>query len=134
MVVDILCDTKSNRSCPDDSDALQVRIGTGDVLYAGTDSQVSVVLRIENGVICQVLDLNNSSNDRERHIFDEYEICCSKEFNQDDGLTIAAFAQLPKGNFVPFISDDWFIEPIEVHKNKKTSLRILFSYLDIIFK
>ncbi|CAF2633002.1 unnamed protein product [Rotaria sp. Silwood2] len=106
MIADVLCDTKSSKSCPNDSDALQVKIETGDVLYAVTDSQVTILLHSGNGVICQVLNLDNSDNDRERYSIDEHEICCSKDFNDDNELSMIALAQLPKENFVPFMSDD----------------------------
>ncbi|CAF1358266.1 unnamed protein product [Rotaria sordida] len=103
MIVEVLCDIKSSKSCPNDSDVLQVKMVTCDLLYAGTDSQVRLLLRSSNGFICQVLDLDNS------------------EFNDDNGLNMVALAHLTKGNFVPFVNDAWFIE---VRKNEK----FLFDY------
>jgi hypothetical protein len=126
MIVQVLCNTKSKNRCQDDSDALQVKIETGDVLYAGTDAHVSLLLRSDNGVICQVYSLDNIGNDRERNSVDEYTVCCSKEFlNDENELSMLALAQLTRsGKYVRFFADDWFIERVEVRANE----RLLFDY------
>ncbi|CAF1001852.1 unnamed protein product [Rotaria sp. Silwood1] len=93
----------------ENSDALQVKIETGDELFAGTNSHVSLILRSGNVVICQVYDLDNIGNDRERNSVDEYTICCSKGFfnDDDDELSMLAVAKLTRsGKVIPFFSDD----------------------------
>ncbi|CAF3537240.1 unnamed protein product [Rotaria sp. Silwood1] len=109
MIVEVICNTKSTNVCQENSDVLQVKIETGDELFAGTNSHVSLILRSGNGVICQVYDLDNIGNDRERNSVDEYTICCSKDFfnDDDDELSMLAVAKLTRsGKVIPFFSDD----------------------------
>jgi hypothetical protein len=79
-IIEVLSHTKSSYVCPDDAATVEVKIETGDVLFAGTDSHVGLLLRSNHGVICQAFNLDNSGNDRERKSIDEYTICCSKDF------------------------------------------------------
>jgi len=71
-IIEVISNTKSTNVCEDDTVALEVKIETGDILFAGTDSD----LRSGNGVICQVHNLDNIGNDRERKSIDQYTICC----------------------------------------------------------
>jgi hypothetical protein len=105
---------------------VEVKIETGDVKYAGTDSNIGLLLRSNHGVICQVFNLDNSGNDRERKSIDEYTICCSKDFLTDENqLSMLAMIQFTRsGKHTPLFSDDWFIERIEVRANQ----RILFDH------
>ncbi len=75
-IIEVISNTKSTNVCEDDTVALEVKIETGDVLFAGTDSDVNLLLRSGNGVICQVYNLDNIGNDRERKSIDQYTICC----------------------------------------------------------
>ncbi len=70
--------------------------------------------------------MNNIGNDRERNSIDEYKICCPEEFLADeDELSMVALAQLTRsGRKIPFLTDKWFIEHIEVRAKE----RILFNY------
>jgi len=126
IIVEVISDTKSKNVCKNDTVALEVTIETGDLLFAGTDSDVNFLLRSGNGVICQVYNLNNNGNDRERKSIDQYTICCSKDFLIDKNqVSMVALAQLAKGGkHTPLFSDDWFIERIQVRANQ----RILFNY------
>jgi len=126
IIVEVLSNTKSRNVCPDNTAALEVKIETGDVLYAGTDSHVGLLIRSGHGVICQVFNLDNFGNDRERKSIDEYTICCSKDFLTDKNqLSMLGLVQLTRsGRYVSLFSDDWFIERIEVRANQE----ILFDY------
>lgn len=125
-IIQVICNTKSKRICQKNSYPIQVKISTGDVLYAGTDNDISLILRSANGIICQEYDLNNPGNDRERNHTDEYIICCSKAFfNDKNELSMVAFSELIRiGSRVPAIKDSWFIEHIEIRNNES----ILFDY------
>ncbi|CAF3540537.1 unnamed protein product [Rotaria sp. Silwood1] len=108
-VVDLGNDRVQKFNIESNNDVLQVKIETGDELFAGTNSHVSLILRSGNGVICQVYDLDNIGNDRERNSVDEYTICCSKDFfnDDDDELSMLAVAKLTRsGKVIPFFSDD----------------------------
>ncbi len=86
------------------------------------DSDVSLLLRINNGIICQVYKLDNIVNDRERNSIDEYTVCCSKQFWM---MRMLGLSQLTRsGKYISFFSDDWFIERIQVRANEK----LLFDY------
>lgn len=120
-IVQVICNTTSNHICQGDTSALQVKIETGDILFAGTDSHVSLFLRSGNGVTCQDYSLDNTGNDRERKSIDEYVVCCSKDFFDDENeLSMVGLAQLTRsGKYISFFSDDWFIERIEIRANEK---------------
>ncbi len=93
-IVEVLSNTKSRNVCPDNTATVEVKIETGDVLYAGTDSHVGLLIRSGHGVICQVFNLDNFGNDRERKSIDEYTICCSKYFLTDKNqLSMLAMVQ-----------------------------------------
>jgi hypothetical protein len=126
MIGEVICNTQSRNSCRNDTIALQVTIETGDQLFGGTDSHVSLLLRSSNGIICQVYKLDNNGNDRERNSIDEYTVCCSKQFLDDDNeLSMLGLSQLTRsGKYISFFSDDWFIERIQVRANEK----LLFDY------
>ncbi len=125
-IVKVLSHTKSSYVCPDDTSTVEVTIETGDVLFAGTDSNVGLLLRSNHGVICQVSNLDNYGNDRERRSIDEYTICCSKDFLTDQNqLSMLAMMQITRsGKHTPLFIDNWFIERIEVRANQ----RIIFDY------
>jgi hypothetical protein len=125
-IVEVICNTKSRNVCQDDTDVLQMKIETGDVLFAGTNSHVSLLLRSGNGVVCQVYDLDNVGNDHERNSIDKYTICCPKGFLDDEHeLSMLGLSQLTRtGKYVSFFADNWFIERIEVRADET----LLFDY------
>jgi hypothetical protein len=122
-IIEVLSNTKSRNVCPNNTATVEVKIETGDVLYAGTDLIVGLLLRSGHGVICQDNDLDNSGNDRERKSIDEYTICCSKYFLTDKNQ-LSMLGLIQYGKHGPRRVGDWFIERIEVRANQ----RILFDY------
>ncbi len=88
-------------------------------------SNVGLLLRSNHGVICQVFNLDNSGNDRERNSIDEYTICCSKDFLTDKNqLNMLAMVQFMGNGKHTSLFNNWFIERIKVRANQ----RILFDY------
>ncbi len=126
IMMKVTCNTNSVNICDKDHSSLEVNIETGDVFFAGTNSHASLILRNGNGFICQEYNLDNIGDDRERNSIDKYTICCSKEFlNDENELSMLAVAQLTRTRrLLSFLSDDWFIERIEVRANQI----ILFDY------
>ena len=83
-IIEVRSNTQSINICPDNTDGVEVKIETDDVLFAGTDSHASLLLRSGRGIICQVHNLDNIENDRERNSIDKYTIYCSKYFLDKD--------------------------------------------------
>lgn len=143
--VEVLSDTKSSTVCKNHTEALELTTETGDILFAGTDCDYSLLLRNDNGAICQAYTLNNYGNDRERNSIDQYRICCPKNFlDQNNGLSMLAFIQLGvRGKYPGPCTDDWFIESIElridqrrffrqtIHDWSKRQRQILFGFTKI---
>jgi len=79
-MIEVRSNTKSSYVCPEDAATVDVTIETGDVLFAGTDANVGLLLRSHHGVVCQARNLDNYGDDRERKSIDEYVLCCPKDF------------------------------------------------------
>lgn len=125
----VLSNTKPSNVCMEDADIVDMTIETGDVRFAGTDCDYSLLLRSDNGGICQHHGLDNNGNDRERKSIDKYRICCPRNFiNIKEGLSMLAFIQLGvAGKYPGPCTDDWLLERIELRINGRDLLDYTFK-------
>jgi hypothetical protein len=124
--VQVTGDTASKNSCQGRNETLQLKIKTGDKLFAGTDDNIDLLLRSANGVICSHTSLDNWGNDRKRNNVDKYTICCPPGFVSDGReLSMLALSHiLPRSKYGCRDPNDWFIESIELRAGE----RVLFDY------
>jgi hypothetical protein len=119
--------TQSQKSCPLDTETLQLIIETGDVLFAGTDDNVNLLLRSTNGVICRAMNLDNPGNDRKRNHVDEYNICCPKGFlSNKSEISMLLFGQMVFAGKTCPGNNDWFVERIELRADGQVLLEYRF--------
>ena len=126
LIIEVKSNTKSSYVCSDDFSKVDIIIKTGDVLFAGTDANIAIIIRSNHGVMCQALNLDNYGNDRERNSTDEYVLCCPKDFLSDKNLLsmLGLFQYTRSGKHTPLFKDDWFIEHIQIRGDQ----RILLDY------